>query len=457
MEFDDLPPEVVLKIFSNLSQCFLEVIARVSQRWMKLAFDPSLYTVVCIDSGHNENPQRVQKILERASMLRTLQITADAASFDVVAASSTGLRLLNCLEIPGSSLSHRAMPAILEQCKSLKTIKLRGRHRLTKSDVRMLEMLPSLKTVVTTNFLDITDEILHQLCSSCRRLESLKIRTEHIYREESFGYLKSLHHLRDLSVDVITTTMLVHVSKSCPSLETLEISMVWDDYDISMAEALEGFLHLKSLSVYKDCGREQGWLHRRFRAPPLLERFDVDSLIIREQQWHQLIVSFKETLRHLHITVTMVPDHSLRLLSSCKKIESLSMAGLKGKTTVFSLLSQLPKLHRASLHVVTHSADAVYELMSIVDTKDKSPRGKTRLVFRVWCSHPPTRGQIKLAAYAFKNYLASNTSMTAQHIQEFEHQCSTFSEGSSLPKNLETSLPTMSSTLKYLTLTLNGV
>ncbi|KAH9360303.1 hypothetical protein HPB48_012086 [Haemaphysalis longicornis] len=455
MEFDDLPPEVVLVIFSYLPLEILEQIIRVSQRWMQLALDPSLFTMVCIDPWLTAHPQRVRKTLEHATMLHSLHITTEVVDWGIIASAPTGLRVLKCLVIPGSGLSHWAMPTILEHSEVLTTIVLWGRYRLAANDVRTLETLRPLKRLVTSDHLQIHEDALYQICCSCPRLERLELNLQQISRSKSWTCIKGLVHLRHLSVSVISTTGLIQVTKSFPGLATLEIGWVWNESDVSMAQALQGFLQLRSLSVTHGCGE---WLkNRRIRTPPLLERFEVPSLVMDTQLFTQLMLSFRKTLRHVHIDVSKLPDESLRLLRACKKLERLHMRGLRGNSIVFSILRHLPNLLSASLHIVADPAEAVCQLRSMVDAQDRSPRGKTRLVLDILCASHDAHVKMKRAANAFVDCLTLNTVMTTRHILEFEGQFSTGGELSYLPWKLETSFPAVISTLKYFTLTLDGV
>lgn len=223
MEFSGLPPEVVLKIFSYLPQDLLEVIARVSQRWMKLTFCASVYTVMCIPSGHSDSLQQVQKILERATMLLMLQITPEAADFDIGSTASTGLRHLDHLVIPGSGISRGDMSGIVEHCKSLAATMLYCQHRLAATDVHIFETLLTLRRFVRSNDVEIDDGVLQQLRYSRPRLEILEVNSEHISRNENWDYSGSLQQLRILALNVLPTADSLHVPKSCPLLATLEI------------------------------------------------------------------------------------------------------------------------------------------------------------------------------------------------------------------------------------------
>ncbi|KAH9370901.1 hypothetical protein HPB48_019734 [Haemaphysalis longicornis] len=297
MEFDDLPLEMVLVIFSYLPQEILEEIIRVSQRWMQLALDPSLFTTVCIDPSLAADPQRVRNTLERATTLHSLYITTEVVDWDIIASASTGFRLLKCLVIPGRGLSHRAMPSIIEHCDVLTTIVLWGRYRLAANDARTLETLRSLKRLVTSDHLQIHDDALYQICCSCPRLERLELDLQQISRSKSWTCVKGLGHLRHLSVSVISTAGLMQVSKSCPGLATLEIGSVWNESDVSMAQALQGLLQLKSLRVIHGYGE---WLlNWQIRTPPLLERFEAFRSS-RSGHGHAAILSADVELQERH-------------------------------------------------------------------------------------------------------------------------------------------------------------
>ncbi|KAH9362762.1 hypothetical protein HPB48_001141 [Haemaphysalis longicornis] len=331
MEFNDLPPEVILMIFSYLPHEILEGIMRVSRRWMQLASDPSLFTTLCIDPWFAANPQRVRKTLERSTMLHSLYITTEVVDWDIIASASTGFRLLTCLVIPGSGLSHSAMPAILGHCEILTTIVLWGRYRLAAIDVRTLESLRSLKRLVTSDHLEIHDDALYQICRSCPRLERLELNLQQISRSNSWTSVKGLIHLRRLSVSVISTVGLIQVSNSCPGLVRLEIGSVWNESDISMAQALQGFLQLKSLRVIHGCGE---WLlNRQIRTPPLLERFEVPRL--ETQLFYQLMLSFRKTLRHVPHPSKQASGRIASRTASLQEAGKLAFAGPERKLHCF--------------------------------------------------------------------------------------------------------------------------
>ncbi|KAH9382649.1 hypothetical protein HPB48_023201 [Haemaphysalis longicornis] len=415
MKFDDLPPEMILMIFLYLPKKILEEIIRVSRRWKLLALDPSLFTVLCIDPWLTAHPQRVRKTLECATMLHSLQITTEVIDWDIIASASIGFRVLEHLVIPGSGLSHQDMPVILEHCDSLGTIVLRGRYRLAANDVHRLETLRHLKRLLTSDHLQRHDNVLHQICCSCPRFERPELNLQQISRSKSWACIKALVHLRRLSVSVISTAGLIQVSKSCPSLASLKVGSVWNESDISMAQALRGFLRLRSLRVIHNCGERLR--NRQFRTPPLLERLEFTGLVMGTQPFTQLMLSFRKTRRHVHIGVSKLPEDSLGVLRACKKLELLRVRGMRGNTVV-SILRPLPELLRASLHIVADPAEAVCQLRSIVDAQDRSPRGETRLLLNILCESHDAHVKIRRAANAFVDCLTLNTFMTTRHILE---------------------------------------
>ncbi|KAH9380411.1 hypothetical protein HPB48_001066 [Haemaphysalis longicornis] len=398
MEFEELPPEMILMIFSYLPQKILEEFIRVSRRWMQLALDPSLFTVLCIDPWLTAHPQRVRKTLECATMLHSLQITTEVIEWNIIASASTGFRVLKHLVIPSSGLSHQAMPVNLE---SLRNILLWGRFRLAANDVGRLETLRHLKRLATSDHLQIHDDVLHQICCRCPRLERLELNLQRISRSKSWTCIKGLVHLRRLSVSVISTAGLIQVSKSYPSLQSLKIGSVCNESVVSMAQAL--FLRLMSLRVIYNGGE---WLrNRQFRTPLLLDRLEVPGLVMGTQLFTQLMLSCRKTLRHVHIALGKLPDYSLGALRACKKLELLCVRGMRGNTVVFSILRHLAELLRASLYIVADPAEAICQLRSIVNAQDRSPRGKTRLVLNMLCASPDAHVTIRRAANAFVDCL----------------------------------------------------
>ncbi|KAH7978831.1 hypothetical protein HPB49_006897 [Dermacentor silvarum] len=255
LQFDNLPVELVLKVLADLPQFSLMTIAQVCERWKELAFDPCLWTEVRINLRDMESQQQEREVLNRATLIRKLDVSGIIYIEDI-ASCSTHFKLLRGLVVPCRALSHRSVPVILRNCESLTTMALRGKDTLLPNDVRHLQSLKCLKVFSTSREARIEDGILRQ-------------------------------HLKCLSVTRISPRGLLYVSKARPNLESLKIGSVWNENDVTVAQALQTFLKLRILSVDGECGTE--WFDTRFRTPRELERFTVQQLHMEEHQINQLV------------------------------------------------------------------------------------------------------------------------------------------------------------------------
>ncbi|KAH7960910.1 hypothetical protein HPB49_024745 [Dermacentor silvarum] len=266
MHFDDLPVELILKIFSYLSQLALATVAEVSERWKTLALDPSLWSEVHISLWDRLSAQ--------------------------------------------------------------------------------------------------------QLCSSCPMLELLDLNSDHIRHRSTWECLESFQRLTCLSLSQISTSALLHLSKACPRLQSLKISSVRNDNNVTVAQALQAFHKLRMLSVDGDCGT--GWLDSRFRTPRELECFDVQQLQMDEIQIGHLLQRCREKLEHVTISSRTLTPNALKLLHDYQKLESVAIYGGCAGDMLLKMLFTLPKLVRVEMNVVGEARDAVGQLHKVVDLMDKS-------------------------------------------------------------------------------------
>lgn len=460
VQVDDLPNELILKIFSYLPQRSLSTVAKVSERWRNLAFDPVLWTEVCIDARGDPDAQQVREILDRATMIRKLDVSVGTVSLEAVASASSRFQLMNELAIPGRALSHRVMPSILRNCESLSTIVLCGHDILLPNDVRALETLSSLKSLVASDDLNIRDDVLRQICVSCPRLERLELNSNQISRRDSWEFLQRLQQLTTLTVSEISTGALLHASKSCPSLDSLEIDTLQNENGVSVAHALQGFQKLRALVVVNECG--SGWLDAKFRTPQRLEHFDVPELRMDAEQLALLVQNCKDTLRHLTVNACALTDAALATLPACTNLKSVSVYCLCGKSSFIGMLGKFSKLVRAELNVEKDAIEAIRQLPSLVDILDRSRRGTTRLVLNAMCSSQETQDDMVRAVWRFKDFLALNTNLSAEHVRDLEVQCDRIMNAklfwlpccSEVLREVHTSFPVIRKTLKHLTLNL---
>lgn len=461
VNFDDLPVELALNILSYLPQHCLPTIAKVSARWKTLAFDPSLWTEVCIDSTFGSSVQHVRDILERATMIRKLDVSMGPLYLEVVASASNRFKLMEELAIPGRALSHASMPVILRNCESLNTVVLRGRDILMPADMRALEQLKCLKVLLASGEVRIDDDVFQQMCISCPHMQRLHFNSDLIFRRGSWEGLQHLRHLTKLSITRISTVGLLHASRNCGSLETLQITDVWNENEVSVAQALQQFRKLRVVSVFDNCGTD--WFDSRFRTPGEIQDFDVPRLEMQEQHLTLLAESCRETLRSIAFSAKVLTPASLNTLYGCRALESIAIHDLCGEGLVLPKLIKLPNLVRAQLHIAVETTEAIRKLNSIVDILDTSSKGSARLELRLHCSSQSSQDDMIREVSLFKEFLALNTRLSAQHIRNIEEQCWRIKHskifwlpiGRITSRIVDTSFPVISKTLKHLILELS--
>lgn len=151
MQIDDLPTELIFNIFSHLPQRLLANVVLASDRWRQLAYDPSFWMEVCINSKGDASLQRVREILNRATMIRNLDLFAGMGDLYTIASASPRLNMTDELCLPTETLSHPAVADILRNCSSLSIISLRGSYFLLPIEVRKLENALSLNNFIATD------------------------------------------------------------------------------------------------------------------------------------------------------------------------------------------------------------------------------------------------------------------------------------------------------------------
>ncbi|KAH6931986.1 hypothetical protein HPB50_002420 [Hyalomma asiaticum] len=461
LTFDDLPVELALKVLSYLPQRCLPTIAQVSERWNTLAYDPSLWKEVCIDSSTAHSAHHVRDMLDRATMIRKLEISAGPLYLEEIALASAGFKTLKEIVIPGSVLSHASMPVILRNCESLITVVLRGGDSLLTADIRALEHLKRLKALIASRDVYMRDDILRQVCISCPDIEQLHFNSGLISRRDHWEYLRRLRHLTSLSISRISTSGLLVVSGSCGSLELLSIGDVWNENDVAVAHALEKFRKLRVVSVGGNCGT--GWLDSRFRTPRGIQRFCVPRLCAQEQQLMLLAESCRDELLSVAFSASVLTPLSLNALYSCRNLQTISVRNLCGKGLSLSMLLKFPNLARAHLHVSLDPTEAVRKLTSLVDILDSCSRGGTRLELRIRCSTQPALNAMIRELRHFKEFLALNTHLSAEHLRNLEKYCQRIGDtkiywlpiGMLTTQVVQTSFPVISKKLKHLVLELS--
>ncbi|XP_075553860.1 uncharacterized protein LOC142586870 [Dermacentor variabilis] len=278
---------------------------------------------------------------------------------------------------------------------------------------------------------------------------------------DSWEGLHHLRHLTRLSISRISTVGLLHVSRNCGSLQTLQISDVWNENEVSVAQALQRFRKLKFISIFDSCGTD--WFDSRFRTPPEIQRFDVPALHMQEKHIVLLTESCRDNLRSIAFSAKVLTPASLNTLYGCRYLERIAIHDLCGKGLLLPKLIKLPNLVRAELHVAEDTTEAIRTLNSVVDILDMSSEGSARLEIRMHCSSQSSQDAMIRDVWLFKEFLALNTRLSARQIRNIEEQCWRIKDskifwlpiGRITSRTVDTSLPVISKTLKHLILDLS--
>ncbi|KAH7979704.1 hypothetical protein HPB49_010660 [Dermacentor silvarum] len=348
------------------------------------------------------------------------------------------------------------MRIILQNCESLGTVVLHSAGTLLPNDIRALETLKCLKVFSISRYIRIEDHVLQQVCASCPMIERLELSSEFIRHASTWESLQALKQLTCLSLTRISTSGLLNMSMACPSLQSLKISSVQNDNNVTVAQALETFHKLRILSVDGDCGTR--WFDFRFRLPPELERFDVQQLQMDEQLIGHLVKRCGEKLRHVTISARTLTQNALNMLHDCKKLEGITVCGVCSDDMMLKLVYTLPKLVRVEINFPGEATDAVSQMKTLVDIRDKSGRGHTRLVLTAHFRSYAAGLDMIRAVHNLKEFLVLNTCFSDNEVRDLEGQCSWMSgwktawvpTGSRKLYTVQTCIPLISKTLKYL-------
>lgn len=183
---------------------------------------------------------------------------------------------------------------------------------LSANDVRTLETLHSLKKLVTSDHRDFATTCCTKYVAAALSLYVWSL-TWSIFLAEKAGTITGPRPPLSFISERNLQAGLVHLSNSCRGLATTEIGTVWKKHDISMAQALQGFLQLGSLNVTHDCG--QGcWTGNFVRHRYLnVSVFPVWSCL-KSNSFS--LLCFGKTLQHVHIVLW---DELLRARRSARR------------------------------------------------------------------------------------------------------------------------------------------
>lgn len=458
LQFEELPDEIVLKIFSYLSQNVLCKVTEVSRKWQRMVCDPSLWKVVVIDRKASFG---IETLLRRATMLRKLDVEHCSVDLKLVAKLSEQFVFLKQLCIPFAVLIHPAMLTIIKNCQAIEEVLLRGSGVLLVKDVDVLSQMCALKSLTVADHVGMDDSVFRALCSSCCNLQQLTFSTKLIYRNTTWQYLEKLCCLTSLSVSRISTWDLKTASKGCPNICVLKIGLIVRDR-ISATEALWQFKKLKKLFVMGECGDE--WFETEHNLSAQLETFHVTGLRLQEKHASKLAGSCSTTLRHIAVSGAGFTMKMPQCLFLFKNLEAISIHKVPDNVPVLQILPRLPHLRELRLSKRHGMAELTKGLISIVDVTDCSEHGQTMLTVNMFCFSQEDQDELLRELYAFKEYLLLNTRLSLKHIQDFEQKWWQLEDsklywlpcGNGILRTIDTRFPVIGKRLRRLILTIGG-
>ncbi|KAH8042330.1 hypothetical protein HPB51_021941 [Rhipicephalus microplus] len=174
IKFEDLPFELQLLVFTYLTHSELSVAARVSNSFRRLAYDPSLWKRVKVDSS-DCNAASFGALLDRAPLLEDLTMRASPHVLEL-AARSFAVRRLRLLDVGFSvGVNCAAVSALVDACTDLSHLNVEGCKAMDDAAVTMLCRLPCFLSLNISHCGLVTDEGIVALARGCPHLRFLNI------------------------------------------------------------------------------------------------------------------------------------------------------------------------------------------------------------------------------------------------------------------------------------------
>ncbi|KAK8771990.1 hypothetical protein V5799_024766 [Amblyomma americanum] len=171
VEFEDLPFELQLLVFSYLTHCELTVVARVSESFRRVAYDPSLWKRVEVESECDA--ASFGSLLDRAPLLEDLTMRASPHVLEL-AARSFAVRRLRLLDVGFSvDVNCGAVSALVDACSELSHLNVEGCKAMDDAALAPLCRLPYFVSLNISHCGLVTDEGIVALARGCPHLRFL--------------------------------------------------------------------------------------------------------------------------------------------------------------------------------------------------------------------------------------------------------------------------------------------
>ncbi|XP_035207180.1 F-box/LRR-repeat protein 7-like [Stegodyphus dumicola] len=337
--FDKLSDDLILKIFSFLSSNYLCVCARVCRRWYFLAWEPQLWTSVCLSSEKIHVDRGLKTLfrllcrdsptvclaVEKISLSGCCRLT-DKGLFTIARRCPE----LKTLEIRGCPLvSDAGIAEVMARCVSILKLDLTGCQQITTIQPRSLsnEISDSVIDHPSSGSLHVPPQVVHhhQLflqfldLTDCHGLEDFGLKT--IVRNSpqiSHMYLRRCVQITDCGIKAIASF--------CMMLKELSISDCILVTDFGMYELAKLGSNLRYLSVAKCDQISDAGIKQIARHCYKLRYLNVRGCEAVSDHSMEVLSRSCPRLRALDIGKCDVTDNGLRLLSEhCPNLRKLSV------------------------------------------------------------------------------------------------------------------------------------
>lgn len=369
VEFEDLPFELQLLVFSYLTHCELTVVARVSQSFRRVAYDPSLWKRVEVESDCDA--VSFGSLLDRAPLLEDLTMRASPHVLEL-AARSFAVRRLRLLDVGFSvDVTCGAVSALVDACSELSHLNVEGCKAMDDAALAALCRLPYFVSLNISHCGLVTDEGIVALARGCPHLRFLNADGIPRITDRAVCELGRCLGPQLISLELDgeeLTDASFEALRVCKRLRTLGVSYAENLSDASLA-CMQGLHELRQLKLRRGPRLTARGLGRMFENQSLanLIRLELDSLALDDEAL-ALLVRGCPQLRTLELPWCWdITENGLAtIVANCPNLVNLVLLGLF-KIHGFCLAelpTRMPKLRYIHLEQCNEVVDLLLESLA---------------------------------------------------------------------------------------------
>ncbi|XP_029023974.1 S-phase kinase-associated protein 2 [Betta splendens] len=242
LSWDQLPDELLLRIFFCFPLHDLLRMSRVCKRWHRLAFDESLWHSVDL-AGSTHGGVVLQQVLKtRVRRLRCPRAFVEESHFP----GTSPLQIIQ-MDLSNSVIPTSALESIISRCRSLEHLSLEG-LQLSDGVMGSLAMNPNLQQLNLCGCSGFSAPALADMLRRCCSIEQLNISWCEFSRDHMGSLINNLTscvtHLNLSGYrENLTLADVKVVVERCPRIQTLDLS----DSTLLMADSFPVLAQLQSL------------------------------------------------------------------------------------------------------------------------------------------------------------------------------------------------------------------